>query len=83
MIEVLEIKTPKVFNLNFATNGILSTFFFSLLNIDWYFLIPAVIWQSFNPITELVIPIGFPIKEVKSEIEIHSWIAEIKIRKWI
>ena len=34
-------------------------------------LIPAVLAQIFNPIAELVIPIGIPIKEGKVEIEIH------------
>ena len=56
-----------LFNLDFANNTILSCFFF-FLTIDLYFLIIAVIEQVFNPIAELVIPIGIPIKEVKSEI---------------
>ena len=33
------------------------------LLIDLYFLIPAIIAQMFNPIAELVIPTGRPIKE--------------------
>ena len=33
------------------------------------FLIPAVIAQIFNPIAELVIPIGIPTKEAKEEME--------------
>ena len=60
-------------------NIILSCFFF--LIIDLYFLIPAAIAQNFNPITELVIPIGIPIKEEKAVIEIHPVIVEAKIRK--
>ena len=43
-------------------------------------LIPAVIAQIFNPIAELVIPIGIPIKE-KAETDIHPVIVETKIRK--
>ena len=60
-----------LFNLDSAGNNILLCFFFSFLVIDLYFLIPAIIKQSFNPIAELVIPIGIPIKDVKREIEIH------------
>ena len=53
--------------------------FFFFLIIDLCFLIPAVITQIFNPIAELVIPIGIPCKEEKAEI--HPVIAETKIRK--
>ena len=49
------------------------------LIIDLRFLIPAVIAQIFNPIAELVIPIGIPSKEAKVEIEIHPVIVEAKI----
>ena len=49
------------------------------LIIDLRFLIPAVIAQIFNPIAELVIPIGIPSKEAKVEIEIHPIIVEVKI----
>ena len=35
-------------------------------------MIPTVITQIFDSIGELVIPIEIPIKEVKTEIEIHS-----------
>ena len=68
-------------NFDFANNIILSYFFFFFLIIDLYFLIPAVIAQIFNPITELVIPIGIPTKEAKAEIETHPVIVEAKIRK--
>ena len=47
-----------LFNLDFANNTILSLFFFFFLIIDLYFLIPAVIAQIFNPVAELVIPMG-------------------------
>ena len=71
MIKNLEIKTFLLFNLFFASNTILSCFFFFFLIIDLYFLIPAIIAQILNPIPELVIPIGIPSKEAKAEMEIH------------
>ena len=74
-------KTSVLFNLDFADNTILSCFFFSFLIIDLYFLIPAVIVQISNPISELVIPIGIPIKEVKPKIEISPVIVQAEIRK--
>ena len=67
-----------LFNLGFASNTILSCFFFLFLFVDLYFLIPAVIAQIFNPIAELVIPIGLPRKETKAEIEINLVIVKIK-----
>ena len=67
-----------LFNSEFAKNTFLSCFFFSFLIIDLYFLIPAVIAQIFNPIPELVIPIGILIKEAKAEIEMHPVIVEAK-----
>ena len=70
-----------LFNLDFASNTILSCFFFFFLIIDLYFLIPAVITQIFNPIVELAIPIGIPTKEAKAEMETHPVIVEPKIRK--
>ena len=57
-----------LFDLDFANNTILSCLFFFFLIIDLNLLIPAVIAQVFNPIAELVIPIGIPIKEAKTEI---------------
>ena len=47
--------------------------------IDSYFLIPVVIKQTFNPIAELVIPIGIPTKQEKPEIETYQVIAKITI----
>ena len=52
-----------------------------LLIIALYFLIPAVAPHIFNPIVELVIPIGVTIKEAIAENEIHSVIVEAKIKK--
>ena len=59
-----------LFSLDFGDNTILSCFFFSSLIIDLYFLIPAVITQIFNSISELVIPIWIPAK-AKAEMEMH------------
>ena len=42
-------------------------FFFFILIIDLYFAIPAVIAQVFNPVVELVMPIGIPTKEAKQK----------------
>ena len=70
-----------VFNLDFANNTILSCFFFLFLVIDLKFLVLAVISKIFNPIAELVVPIGIPSKEAKAEIEIHRVAGEAKIRK--
>ena len=67
--------------MDFTKNTILSCFFFFVLIIDLYFLIPAAIAQIFNLIAELVIPIGIPIKEAKAENEINPVIVEAKIRK--
>ena len=58
-----------LFNLDFASNTILSCFFFLFLIIDLYFLIPAFIAQIFNPIAELVIPIGIPNKKQKQKLK--------------
>ena len=59
----------KLFNLFFANKIILSWFFLFFLIIDLYFLIPTVISKIFNPIADLVIPMGTPTKEAKAEIE--------------
>ena len=56
---------------------------FLFLILDLYLLIPAVIAQIFNPIVELVIPIGIPTKEEKAEMETHPVILEAKIRRWL
>ena len=59
-IKSLKIQTSMILNVDFANNTILSWFFF-LLIIELYFLIPAFIAQVFNfknSIAELVIPIG-------------------------
>ena len=67
-----------LFNLDLANNTILSCFF-SFLIIDLYFLITVAIALIYNPIAELIIPIGIPSKETKSEIEINPVIIEAKI----
>ena len=58
-----------MFNLDFASNTILSCVVFFFLIIDLYFLIPAVIAQIFHKIAELVIPTGIPTKEANIEME--------------
>ena len=68
-----------LFNLEFANNNTLSCFFCFFLIVDLYFLIPAVITQIFNQITETVITIGIPTKEPKLEMETHPVIVEIVI----
>ena len=78
-IKDLEIKTSMLFNLDFVNHTVLSCFFFLIIGL--YFLIPAAIAQIFNPIAELVIPIGIPNKEAKAEAQIHPLIGEAKIRK--
>ena len=52
-------------------------FFISLI-IQLYFLTPTVITEIFIPISELVIPIGMPIKEAKAEIVILPVTTEAK-----
>ena len=70
-----------LYNLDFSNNAILSCSLFFFLIIELYFLIPPVIAKNFDPIEELVIPIGTPSKEAKAEIEKHQVIVEVKIRK--
>ena len=77
----LEIETSMLINLDFASNTILSFFFIFFLINDLYFLIAAVITQIFNTIVELVVPIGIPTKEGKTEMETHPVIVEVKISK--
>ena len=71
-----------LFNLDFASNTILPCFLFFFLIIGLYFLISAVIAQIFNPIAEVVIPIGIRTTEAKTEMEAHPVITEIIISKW-
>ena len=73
-----------LFNLDFASNTILSCFFFFLVNIGLYFLYHAGIIQNFNPTAEFVIPLGIPTKEAKVETEKNPLTIEIKISNpWI
>ena len=57
-----------LFNADFA-NNILLYFFLFFLFIDLNYLVPAVITKHFNPIAEILIAIGIPVKEAKAEIE--------------
>ena len=45
----------------------------------FYFLIPAVIAQIFNPIAKLVMLIGVSTKEAKAEMEPHPFTPDSKI----
>ena len=69
---------------DFANNTFLSCFFFFfwliIVIIDLYFLIPAVIAQMFNPVTDFVILIGISTKEAKAKMETHRIIAEAEIK---
>ena len=56
-----------LFNLDFVNNTILSWFFFLIIHL--YFLIPLAIVQIFNPISELIIPIGIPSREPKQKLK--------------
>ena len=80
-IKTLEIKDSILFNLDFAKSTILSCFLFFFLTNDLNFVVPAATAQIFNPIGELVIPIGISIKEAKEEMETYPVIVEAKIRK--
>ena len=73
--KALDIKTSIIFHFGFPNSTILSCFFLFFVIIDLYFLILAVIAQIFNPISELVIPIGIPMKEAKAETETDPVIA--------
>ena len=66
-------------NLDFADNTSFMLFLFFLI-IDLHFLITPIISQIFNPIAELVIPVGIPSKESKAKNEIHPVIVEAKIK---
>ena len=81
-IKDLEIKTSMLFNLDFANSTFLSCFFYFFLIIDLDILIPAASAHIFNPIAELVIPVGIPKKESKAEAEMHPLTAETKIRTY-
>ena len=81
-IKVLKVNTSALFNWDFAIDNILSCFFFLSLIIGLYFLIPVVITQIFNPIAELVIPIGIATKKAKAEMETHTVTVEINISKF-
>ena len=64
---------------DFVSNIILSCFFLFFLFIELYVSIPAVITQIFNSIADIVIPIGIPTKETKSDMETHPVIPETTI----
>ena len=59
-----------LFNLDFTNYTIVTCCFFFFSIFDLFFLIPVVITQIFNPIAEIVIPIGIPTKEAKIEMKL-------------
>ena len=70
-----------LFNLDFAIDNILSCSFFFYLTIDLYFWIAAFITQIFNPIADLVIPIGIPTEEATAKMEKYPVTVENNISK--
>ena len=80
-IKALEMKASIVFKLAFANNTILLCFFLLFLIIDLYFLITAVIAQTFNSTAELAILLVTPTNEVNAELETEPLTAETKTRK--
>ena len=74
-------KTFMVFHLVFANKTILSCFPHFFLIIDIYFLISAVIAQTFIHTDELVITKETPNNEANAEIETQPLTAETKTRK--
>ena len=77
----METETSIVFNIGFGSKTISSCFFFFILIIDLYFLIPAVITEMFFVNAELVVPTGITNKEARAEIETHLVTVESKISK--
>ena len=70
-----------LFKLDFAVDNILSCSFFFYLTVDLYFWIAAVITQIFNPIADLVIPIGIPNEEATAKTEKYPVTVENNISK--
>ena len=62
----------------FANNTILSCFIFFFKIFDLYFVNPTFTAQTFNPTAELVMLIGIPAKEAKTEIETHPVTTYVK-----
>ena len=58
-----------------------SCFFFFLLFIELYLLIPAVIAQICNHIADFIIPVAISTKEAKAEMEIHQVTAKVHTLK--
>ena len=70
----LKVNTSILFNFDFA----FFHFFPLFIVVDLYFLILAAIAQIFNTITVLVILLGIPIEEIKTEVELHPVNVELK-----
>ena len=64
-------------NLAFLKNTVLSCFFFLFSIISLSFLVSTVMAQISNSTVELIIPIGLPNKEAKSDIPVTA-----ETKKW-
>ena len=64
-------------NLAFLKNTVLSCFFLLFSIISLYFLISTVMGQISNSTVELIIPIGLPNKDAKSDIPVTT-----ETKKW-
>ena len=79
-IKALEIKTSIAFNLVFAKSTILWYFFFFFWITYLYYLIPAVITETFIVIAEVTLPTGIlPIEEAIEETDPHPVTVEATI----
>ena len=78
-IKALECKPSILINLDFANSIISPCFFFFIIIIGSFFLIPQVITKMFNSPSELAMSIGMSIMEAKAEIETHAGPAEAKL----
>ena len=80
-IKALQNRTSIIFNLSFLNSTILSCFFFFLLMVDLYFLIPEMFAQMFYPTTELVIQTETQINGVNTETETQSVTTEARTNR--
>ena len=62
-----------IFSFSFANNTTLSYLFLLFLIIDFYYLIPQVISQTFNPTAELAVPKGIPTNDQKKKLKHNQW----------
>lgn len=58
-----------IFSFSFANNTTLSYLFLLFLIIDFYYSIPQVISQTFNPTAEVAMPKGIPANDQKKTLK--------------